>query len=65
MERARAQMAANSCRRSGTGCPSVGMSGDDVGKPCLQVDVVHLCGDDQGIEEGSARAAGLGTGEEP
>ena len=39
--------------------------GDDVGEPGLRVDPVQLGGADQGVHEGRALPAALGTGEEP
>lgn len=43
----------------------VGQPGENIGQPCLGIDVVQLRGDDQGIHEGGAVAAALGAGEEP
>lgn len=43
----------------------IGDAGDDVGEPGLRVDVVQLCGADQGIHEGGALPAALGPREEP
>ena len=39
--------------------------GDDLGEPGLRVDPVQLGGADQGMHEGRALPAALGTGEEP
>jgi hypothetical protein len=40
-------------------------AGEDVGEPCLRVDVVEPCGLDQCVHHGGTLAAAVGTGEEP
>ena len=42
----------------------IGDARDDVGEPGLGVDAVEAGGLDQGVEDGGAPAAGVGTGEE-
>ena len=42
----------------------IGDAGDDVGEPGLGVDIVHLRGFDERIQNCGAAAAGVGTGEE-
>jgi len=42
-----------------------GDAGEHVGKPGLGVDVVELCGDDQGVHQRRALAAAIGAGEQP
>ena len=42
----------------------IGDAGDDVGEPGLGVDIVHLRGFDERIQDRGAAAAGVGTGEE-
>ena len=45
-----------------------GMAGnahEDVGEPCLRVDVVELCGADQGVHDRRAATAAIRADEEP
>lgn len=43
----------------------VGDPGDDVGEPCLRIDVVELGRSDEGVHRRRTLAATLGAGEEP
>ena len=37
----------------------------DIGEPCLGIDIVQARGDDQGIHGGGALSATIGTSEQP
>ncbi len=43
----------------------IGDAGQDVGEPGLRIDIVKLRGDDQAVQEGGAKAAAIGAGEQP
>ena len=43
----------------------IGQSGEDVGEPCLRVDIVELACFDQGVDGGGAASSGIGAGEHP
>lgn len=43
----------------------IGDSVEHVGQPCLGVDVVHLCGDDEAVHDGGPPPAAIGSGEQP
>ena len=43
----------------------IGQPGQDVGKPSLRIDFVHLAGFDQGIDGGGTMAASVRTGKGP
>ncbi len=40
-------------------------AGQHIGEPGLGVDIVHLGGDDQAIDDGGAGSAAIRTGEQP
>ena len=43
----------------------LGDARENIGEPGLRIDVVHLGGDDEAVQDGGALAAAIGTGEEP
>jgi hypothetical protein len=42
-----------------------GDAGEDVGEPGSRVDVVELCGADQGVHDAGALTASIGAAEQP
>lgn len=43
----------------------IGDAGEDIGEPSLGIDVIHLGGDDETIDERGALATAIGAGEQP
>jgi hypothetical protein len=43
----------------------IGDAREDISKPCLRIDVAQLRGLDQGVDDGGALAATIGSAEQP
>lgn len=45
--------------------PVVRNAGNNIGEPCLRIDIVELCGLDQCVDDGGALATTIGAAEQP